>query len=73
MNGLYSFPLYYRLDKFFDEYLPMLNAPQPASRADQTLSHNMKLLAHHELEGFGGLGEGILKIPSSLCKLNCRT
>ena len=37
----------------------MLNAPQPASRADQTLSHNMKLLAHHELEGFGGLGEGM--------------
>src|SRR6202162_5370424 len=31
----------------------------PASRADQTLSLNMKLLAHHELDGFGGLGEGI--------------
>ena len=30
-----------------------------ASRADQTLALNMKLLAHHELAGFGGLGEGI--------------
>src|SRR4051794_13040718 len=30
-----------------------------ASRADQTLSLNMKLLAHHELNGFGGLGEGM--------------
>jgi hypothetical protein len=37
----------------------MLKAPTPAARADQTLSHNMKLLAHHELAGFGGLGEGI--------------
>ena len=31
----------------------------PASRADQTLSLNMKLLAHHELDGYGGLGEGM--------------
>ncbi len=37
----------------------MLNAPTPAARADQTLSLNMKLLAHHELAGFGGLGEGM--------------
>ena len=37
----------------------MFQAPQPAGRADQTLSHNMKLLAHHELAGFGGLGEGM--------------
>ena len=37
----------------------MLSAPNPASRADQTLAHNMKLLAHHELAGFGGLGEGM--------------
>lgn len=29
------------------------------SRADQTLSLNMKLLAHHELQGFGGIGEGM--------------
>lgn len=34
-------------------------APQPAGRATQTLAHNMTLLAHHELAGFGGLGEGI--------------
>jgi hypothetical protein len=34
-------------------------APTPAGRSDQTLAHNMKLLAHHELAGFGGMGEGI--------------
>jgi hypothetical protein len=34
-------------------------APNSASRADQTLALNMKLLAHHELAGFGGLGEGM--------------
>jgi hypothetical protein len=35
------------------------SSPSQAGRADQTLAHNMKLLAHHELQGFGGLGEGI--------------
>jgi len=30
----------------------------PGARADQTLSLNMKLLGHHELDGFGGIGEG---------------
>jgi hypothetical protein len=30
-----------------------------AARADQTLSLNMKLLAQHELAGYGGLGEGM--------------
>jgi hypothetical protein len=30
-----------------------------ANRADQTLSLNMKLLAQHELQGFGGIGEGM--------------
>jgi len=29
------------------------------ARADQTLSLNMRLLAHHELAGFGGMGEGM--------------
>src|SRR5437763_13483696 len=33
--------------------------PRPASRADQTLSLNMRLVAHHELQGFGGIGEGM--------------
>jgi hypothetical protein len=33
--------------------------PSNASRSDQTLALNMKLLAHHELAGFGGLGEGM--------------
>jgi hypothetical protein len=36
-----------------------LNPPSPAARSEQTLAHNMKLLAHHELAGFGGLGEGM--------------
>jgi hypothetical protein len=31
----------------------------PGARADQTLAWNMQLLAHHELQGFGGLGEGM--------------
>ncbi len=31
----------------------------PASRPDQTLSWNMTLIGHHELSGFGGIGEGI--------------
>jgi hypothetical protein len=29
------------------------------SQADRTLSLNMTLLSHHELEGFGGVGEGV--------------
>ncbi|MET0203043.1 MAG: hypothetical protein ABW276_01925, partial [Casimicrobiaceae bacterium] len=31
----------------------------PGARADQTLAWNMNLLAHHELQGFGGMGEGM--------------
>jgi len=31
----------------------------PGARADQTLARNMRLLAHHELQGFGGIGEGM--------------
>ncbi len=31
----------------------------PGARADQTLAWNMRLLAHHELAGFGGIGEGM--------------
>jgi hypothetical protein len=34
--------------------------PQTSGRRrDQALSLNMRLLAHHELEGFGGIGEGM--------------
>src|SRR5476649_2472304 len=33
--------------------------PGTGSRAEQTLSLNMRLLAHHELQGYGGIGEGI--------------
>jgi hypothetical protein len=31
----------------------------PKNRAQQTIAHNMTLVAHHELDGFGGMGEGI--------------
>ena len=30
----------------------------PAGQASRTLALNMKLLAQHELDGFGGIGEG---------------
>ena len=30
----------------------------PAAQASKTLALNMKLLAQHELEDFGGIGEG---------------
>src|ERR1039457_6829277 len=33
--------------------------PGSGSRAEQTLALNMRLLAHHELQGFGGIGEGM--------------
>jgi hypothetical protein len=29
------------------------------NRAQQTMAHNMTLISHHELDGFGGMGEGI--------------
>jgi len=29
------------------------------NQADRTLAWNMKLLGHHELEGYGGVGEGV--------------
>jgi hypothetical protein len=31
----------------------------PKNRNQQTMAHNMTLLSHHELDGFGGMGEGI--------------
>ena len=36
---------------------PDLMTPRP--RADQPMAHNMKLLSHNELQGFGGMGEGM--------------
>src|SRR5438067_6530631 len=41
--------------------LPLMppTLPGPGSRPDQSLSLNMRLIAHHELEGFGGMGEGM--------------
>ncbi len=36
--------------------LPLLT---PKARALQPMAHNMTLISHHELEGFGGMGEGI--------------
>lgn len=35
------------------------SSPGPAARPEQTLAWNMTLLAQHELQGFGGLGEGM--------------
>ena len=32
---------------------------KPGTQASQTLSLNFKLLAHHTLDGFGGIGEGM--------------
>lgn len=29
---------------------------KPGARAAQTLTLNMKLLGHHEIDGFGGIG-----------------
>lgn len=37
----------------------MFATPSPANRKEQTLAHNMRLISHHELSGFGGLGEGM--------------
>src|SRR3954471_4904432 len=31
----------------------------PKAQASETLAWNMKLISHHELAGFGGVGEGI--------------
>src|SRR5436190_7015013 len=33
--------------------------PGISARPGQTLALNMKLLSHHELQGFGGIGEGM--------------
>jgi hypothetical protein len=38
---------------------PTATLAGPGARADRALSLNMKLLAHHSLEGFGGMGEGM--------------
>ena len=37
----------------------MLTTPNPASRPDQALSLNMKLLSQHELAGFGVVSMGV--------------
>ena len=38
----------------------MAQAPiTPGTNAAQTLSYNFKLLSHHTLDGFGGVGEGM--------------
>src|SRR5438034_4688521 len=44
--------------------------PGPGSRSDQTLSLNMRLVAHHELQGFGGIGEGMaLQLTRDGCRI----
>lgn len=37
----------------------MTNTLSPQAQAKQTLAWNMTLLSHNELDGFGGIGEGI--------------
>ncbi len=37
----------------------MSGSLSPGAQASKTLALNMKLLAHHELNGFGGIGEGV--------------
>src|SRR5262245_57438778 len=37
---------------------------RPGAQASQTLALNMKLIAQHELQGFGGVGEGISLQPT---------
>jgi hypothetical protein len=37
----------------------MATPPAVSARSDRALSLNMRLLAHHSLEGFGGIGEGM--------------
>ena len=39
--------------------MAMSGSMNPGAQASQTLSLNMKLLAQHELGGFGGIGEGM--------------
>ncbi|HXF67419.1 MAG TPA: hypothetical protein VNK67_12080 [Burkholderiales bacterium] len=39
--------------------MPVEGSLRPAAQASQPLALNMKLIAHHELAGFGGIGEGI--------------
>lgn len=38
--------------------MAMSGSLNPGGQASKTLALNMKLLAHHELNGFGGIGEG---------------
>src|SRR5437764_7795951 len=50
--------------KSYPKQSPTMNQTTPLTtvstrRRDQALSLNMRLLAHHELEGFGGIGEGM--------------
>jgi len=37
----------------------MSQSMSPGAQASQTLALNMKLIAHHEMDGFGGVGEGM--------------
>ena len=38
------------------------------SKPSDTLAWNMKLIAHHELDGFGGMGEG-MNMQAAGCRL----
>ena len=37
----------------------MSQSMSPGAQASQTLALNVKLIAHHEMDGFGGVGEGM--------------
>jgi hypothetical protein len=47
------------VDQLQNSGFPMPSFSSPGSKSDQTLAFNMKLLAHHELGGYGGMGEGM--------------
>src|SRR5258708_6723029 len=47
------------LHPFIQETEMAQTLPGTSARPDQTLALNMKLLSHHELQGFGGIGEGM--------------
>src|SRR5258708_4431025 len=47
------------LHPFIQEIEMAQTLPGISARPDQTLALNMKLLSHHELQGFGGIGEGM--------------
>src|SRR5258706_10226714 len=48
-----------RIETPTKEQTMVATLPGSGSRPEQTLALNMNLLAHHDLQGFGGMGEGM--------------